>query len=817
MAVETYQNMDLKQLANELAYLKKSWTPENKDYIEGLARDVRFAAVMNGLNPRSLESEAIYKLEGRYPTSDEWDAYEKVISPVLAARDLGELKKQWTPANGDAIFDAAQQLRVSYQVEGLNLREIEAYAMQYADPEHKAPTAEELEYSISIGARPAYYAGKLVPNMQEWNEIENNPKLSRAEKDALQEQLHQKNQNIRSYALNDGQDLWEIEKEAEIYVDGDFTEADRKAAAAYIDPLIDAYNKKNNTGGSGVNTPTPVNNTKGNGRRSTTMWGETFSGADMVVYMAFPNARPIYIGTATTLSYTTYREKKQVRTTGRVSAKGVVRGGRTISGRMIFTIINEHIVETIKREVPYLRDVKVLLMDELPNFDLLVSFGNEYGSAAGLVIQACTTVDEQKTLSVEENFMENVFTYIARRLEPMKDIAAEITTPYDPLEWMTTELNAVGSEMIGKFTVEELMLTEQARGIPNVNPFTVSPENWNYTWIDNPVMKVGKDLVTQKLIVQVVDSNTGKTLKQTMFPVYIVASDGKNIDIPQLRNLDLGNLPGFSSSDFVDVNANQIWGAEATLASYIGKTVTLKFQYSNYETVTKTITVESGAQTAVITTKSKAIVSQAAKEISLLYPGKFSASNAYAVNQDIWWFADTPKMVSRPPFGIEQAGPTIYLPILSKLKFDYSTINNWKCEVKVYVADKGEVAKDHYVWFDWELDISQCDVRGGGFEGWFDWADSDVSALEKLNQSLLTGAAVNEKAGKSKYYFAKTNSDGVATFPLSEFFTYDKKGNKLTWGAMPQDIVLIVKCRTNWVTDEFSQWPGEARWYLQRS
>jgi hypothetical protein len=95
-------------------------------------------------------------------------------------------------------------------------------------------------------------------------------------------------------------------------------------------------------------------------------WGETYSGADMVVFLAFPGYKPIEVGTASTVSYTTYREKKQVRTLGRISAKGITKGTRTISGRLIFTIISEHIVESLRKEIPYLRDIKTILMDELP-------------------------------------------------------------------------------------------------------------------------------------------------------------------------------------------------------------------------------------------------------------------------------------------------------------------------------------------------------------------------------------------------------------------------------------------------------------------
>jgi hypothetical protein len=209
-------------------------------------------------------------------------------------------------------------------------------------------------------------------------------------------------------------------------------------------------------------------------------WGETYSGADMVVFMAFPGYKPIEIGTASTVSYTTYREKKQVRTLGRISAKGITKGTRTISGRLIFTVIAEHIVESIRREVPYLRDIKTILMDELPPFDLLVSFGNEYGSGAGLVIQGITTVDEQKTLSIEDLFTENIFTYLAMALEPMRDMhASNIAEAYDPLDWYTSDFRAPWSEALAKFKVKDLMVYKETLLLQDPQPFIGGPAEWD--------------------------------------------------------------------------------------------------------------------------------------------------------------------------------------------------------------------------------------------------------------------------------------------------------------------------------------------------
>lgn len=209
-------------------------------------------------------------------------------------------------------------------------------------------------------------------------------------------------------------------------------------------------------------------------------FGETYSGADMNVYMAFPGYKPLWVGTVSTVSYTVYREKKQVRTLGKINAKGIVKGPRTISGRLIFTVISEHIVESIRQEIPYLRSYKVLLMDELPPFDLLVSFGNEYGAGAGLVVEGVTTVDEQKTMSIEDLFTENIFTYLARGLQPMRDIfASNAKKPYNPLDWYTSDFRHPQSEVMAKFKVNDLMVAKESLLLADPTPFLGGPDEWD--------------------------------------------------------------------------------------------------------------------------------------------------------------------------------------------------------------------------------------------------------------------------------------------------------------------------------------------------
>lgn len=297
--------------------------------------------------------------------------------------------------------------------------------------------------------------------------------------------LHNEAQAIRMKLVALGLDAYQVEERSWTLYFGKAMNADqRKTQYAFIDKAkkdyasmteakkkelavvpIESYEKKK---------PTLSKLDLGN------RYNETYSGADMVIFMAFPGYKPIEIGTASTVSYSTYREKKQIRTVGRVSSKGITKGPRTISGRIIFTVVREHVVETIKKEVPYLRDIKTLLMDELPAFDLLVSFGNEYGGSAGLVIQGITVVDEQKTLSIEDLFTENIFTYLARALEPMRDLnSTNPDRPYDPLSWFTSSFRPSGSEVLGNFKPKTLQLYTDSKLLAAPLPFYGTPSGWD--------------------------------------------------------------------------------------------------------------------------------------------------------------------------------------------------------------------------------------------------------------------------------------------------------------------------------------------------
>lgn len=144
----------------------------------------------------------------------------------------------------------------------------------------------------------------------------------------------------------------------------------------------------------------------------------TFSGSDTLAFIILPATPPILLGSLTTFSYSSYRAKKPVNTLGTVLNRGVAKGSRIIAGTFVFTLINQHWVNDLIDEVPWLRDTceGVVYSDELPVFDVMIISANEYGSHVSMRIQGINLTDEAGTLSINDAYSENTFSFIAREI-----------------------------------------------------------------------------------------------------------------------------------------------------------------------------------------------------------------------------------------------------------------------------------------------------------------------------------------------------------------------------------------------------------------
>lgn len=186
----------------------------------------------------------------------------------------------------------------------------------------------------------------------------------------------------------------------------------------------------------------------------------SFSGTDAVAFIQFPNTEPFVIGQVQGIEYAVYREKIPVRTLGRISPKGVARGGVTIAGSIYWALLKENLVDDIRKRVEYLVDIPNLRADELPPFDLFIFFANEYGATAYMAIYGIDIVDAHQTLMITNVLTENVWTFMARDIEEVK-----AGTKASGLGSPTTELNKLVSEALPMFNINDLYTAKQQQAL----------------------------------------------------------------------------------------------------------------------------------------------------------------------------------------------------------------------------------------------------------------------------------------------------------------------------------------------------------------
>ncbi len=149
---------------------------------------------------------------------------------------------------------------------------------------------------------------------------------------------------------------------------------------------------------------------------------QSFSGTDTVAFLMMPGCVPIVFGSLTTISYSMFRNKKPVINIGRTNINGVTRGSRIFAGTMVFTLINQHWLREFQDMCAvhpspshqYLANMQELKVDELPIFDIMIVSANEYGNSVVMYIYGVDFTDEAQTISVEDLFTENTFSFVAR-------------------------------------------------------------------------------------------------------------------------------------------------------------------------------------------------------------------------------------------------------------------------------------------------------------------------------------------------------------------------------------------------------------------
>lgn len=178
----------------------------------------------------------------------------------------------------------------------------------------------------------------------------------------------------------------------------------------------------------------------------------TFSGADIVATFGGKE-----IGALSGITFSVTREKAPIYTMGSPNPRSFSRGKRGIAGSLIFTVFDRPALYTMlethhgtsqdmkfwtrssntlpgdpshRRGIAEFddqtRDVvsKVpYYADQIPPFDITVTFVNEYGNAAVRSIYGVELLNEGSGASMDDIVIEETMTYVARELGPMYTIA----------------------------------------------------------------------------------------------------------------------------------------------------------------------------------------------------------------------------------------------------------------------------------------------------------------------------------------------------------------------------------------------------------
>lgn len=134
-----------------------------------------------------------------------------------------------------------------------------------------------------------------------------------------------------------------------------------------------------------------------------------------------------------TISYSIHREKFPVRALGSVYPKDFTKGPRTIAGTLVFTVFNKHVLTELLNAATAVISTGVAnnspdqhnaispaLSDQIPPFDVTITYNNELGESSKMVIYGVEIVNEGQVTSVNDMITENEMQYVARDIDLMR-------------------------------------------------------------------------------------------------------------------------------------------------------------------------------------------------------------------------------------------------------------------------------------------------------------------------------------------------------------------------------------------------------------
>lgn len=154
-----------------------------------------------------------------------------------------------------------------------------------------------------------------------------------------------------------------------------------------------------------------------------------YSMADMVASISIATNEGYIntvLGSIQTLSYSIYQKKAPVRVLGNMNAKDWVFGPRTIAGSLVFAVFNKHWIMNIYDQLKEKAGMENwhFITDEIPPFDITISFANEYGYDSRMALYGVRIMNEGQVMSTNDIYIENTYQFVASDIELMDSLNA---------------------------------------------------------------------------------------------------------------------------------------------------------------------------------------------------------------------------------------------------------------------------------------------------------------------------------------------------------------------------------------------------------
>jgi hypothetical protein len=155
----------------------------------------------------------------------------------------------------------------------------------------------------------------------------------------------------------------------------------------------------------------------------------SFSGTDMIAqaYMSYIQegkmlSKTYTLGSIQTITYSIHMDRKPIRAIGNINARDYVMGPRTIAGTLMFAVFNKHFsYEMMDSVQDSSRPTNKFLADEMPPFDIVISFANEYGTKSKMVLYGVKLINEGQVMSINDIYTENTYQFVALDIDYMDE------------------------------------------------------------------------------------------------------------------------------------------------------------------------------------------------------------------------------------------------------------------------------------------------------------------------------------------------------------------------------------------------------------